>query len=160
MKRSSGSSRHPLPTDADYALSLTPARHPFQLFILVMCVVSGMPTLLGEAPTPDSLEASSPLWFVYAWAATLTVGAIVTLVGMVWTNRFVGVLIEQVGLVAVGSAAVLYGVVVFLRGFEAGAAFPASVIVGFGVSCLWRWKQLQRYVKSVLSLVDGIGGKR
>lgn len=135
---------------------LSPSRHPFQLFILLLCLVNGLPVLLGESRPPGSLESALPVPFVYGWALFLTVGSAVALVGTAWRNRFVGVLIEQVGLVGVGLAAVLYGGVLEVVASQQGGGVSASIVLGFGLACLWRWWQLQKYVKAVVALVETV----
>ena len=49
-------------------------RHPHQVLVAVMCVVSGVPTLLA-GPQPTSVEASMPAVLVFVWAATLVAAA-------------------------------------------------------------------------------------
>lgn len=132
----------------------SPSRHPFQVFILVLSVIAGVPMLFGKVPIPGSLEEALPQWAGTLWAASLTLGAAVTLVGVFWPVRLTGHLIEQVGLIAVGSAAVLYGGVLFFFVSDSGSLVSASMISGYGAACVWRWFQLQRYIQLVIRLAD------
>lgn len=132
---------------------LSSSRHPFQLFLLALCIVSGLPTLLGANPGPASIEALLPELMVRVWSFMLVVGAAISLIGAALKNRVNGILVEQVGLVMVGVAAVFYAFGIFIViGFQVGA-ISASIILGFGAACLYRWYQLQRYIKAVRDVI-------
>ena len=138
---------------------LAPSRHPFQLFILTLCLITGVPVLVGNAPAPGSLEDAMPDFVFLGWNIALVAGSAVALVGsMVQKNRVTGILLEQWGLVAVGMAAIVYGILIpFVAHW--GGAISASIIFGFGVACLWRWWQLQKYILDVQKLVEENGGE-
>ena len=129
------------------------SRHPFEIFALVACAMSGTSLLLGGV-VPGSINALLPLPAVIAWGIALAFGSAAALTGIVLKNRLLGLLLEQVGLVAVGGAACLYAATILL--YTGGAGLAASLVVGaFGVSCLWRWVQIHRLIK----LAQHIGEK-
>lgn len=117
-------------------------RHPFEVFLLTMCAVSGVPLAFG-APRPGSINSQLPEALAVGWGITLALGSVTALAGIWWRNRVSGIILEQIGLVAVGWAAIIYGAAaVIFAGWS--AALPASLVLGFGVACLVRWRQLQK----------------
>ena len=124
--------------------------HPFQNLIMLLCVVTGIPILLGKAPAPASLEAALPQNIVFLWAAAISLGAILCLLGTFFHARVNGLLTEQLGLVMVGVACLFYAGVAFLTlGISAGVSVPSGIIAACGVACLWRWRQIQQFLKLV-----------
>lgn len=125
-------------------------RHPFEVFLLVLSIVSGLPVMLGNVTPGSVAEALSP-WAQKAWGAGLTVGAVVCLLGVLMTRpnpravtvSVTGMVIEQVGLVMVGGACLVYAAA--LVGYVGrGAGVSAAIVLAYGASCLWRWHQIQR----------------
>lgn len=125
-------------------------RHPFEVFLLILSIISGLPVALGNV-TPGSVSAALSPWAQRTWGAGLTLGAIVCLLGILMTRpnpravtvSITGMVIEQVGLVMVGGACMVY--VAALIGYVGlDALVPASIVLAYGASCLWRWHQIQR----------------
>jgi hypothetical protein len=113
---------------------------PRAVFILALCVVSGVPLIFADA-TPGSINSQlDPVWVVI-WGIMLAAGALVNLIGTLKLDVN-GVILEQIGSVAVGGASLLYSVAIFMsvqwKGF-----IPAAIVLGLGVSCFWRYGQLQ-----------------
>ena len=131
---------------------------PRALFILALCVASGIPLVLTDA-RPGSLNATMPAWMVAAWGALLVTGSLVTLVATFMKNVN-GIVLEQVGSVATGGAAIVFGVAALVvAGWN--ASYAASFIIGWGLACLWRWAQLQSLIWRTQALVDDLhGGER
>lgn len=121
-----------------YTDPLHAGRHPFQTFMLTLCAVSGAPLLFGEPPS-ESIEALLPGWIAVAWGLSLTVGAVLGLVGSFWPRRnyATALTVERIGLDITGPAALLYAVVILVYGGW-GSTVAAAITVGFGVSCLVR----------------------
>lgn len=140
-------------------------RQPFELFVLVLGLVVGWPLLLG-APTPGSTtELLGPVW-ARVWAWILVIGCLIALIGVWWTwwNRLqrwfprislrtsTGLLIEQVGLVAVGVGTLIYAIgVVSAAGGDTGRFVPAGLVAGLGMACVWRAGQIQRWVRATIA---------
>lgn len=123
---------------------LPSSRHPFEIFMLVVCVVVGLPILFGNPP-PPSVDALMPLWARIIWSVLVAGGALTALIGVALPQRLAGVFVEQVGLVAVGVGTVVYALCSFVYN-DIQLALPAAMILAFGVACLWRWVQLERLI--------------
>jgi hypothetical protein len=113
---------------------------PRAVFILVMCVVSGVPLVQGHA-TPGSVNSQLNPYQVVVWGALLVFGALVTLIGT-FNQRVTGIILEQIGSVAVGFACLIYAAAIAAQIGVLGTV-PALIVLGFGLACFWRWGQLQ-----------------
>lgn len=133
-----------------YTDPLKAGRHPFQTYLLLLCVVSGLPLLFGE-PAADSIEAALPPWLVYYWAASLSGGALLALAGsfLVRNNYANALTAERAGLYFAGAAGVVYGAAIFI-GRGQGALVAAAITLGFGLSCLRRASDIALIFKRAL----------
>ena len=123
-------------------------RHPFELFILYLCVVSSIPTILGLSPEPGSVEDALPAWLATTWSWTLFLGSVITVAGIYWKNRASGLIAEQLGLLVTGVAAIIYvGCALTIVG--SAVQQPAGIIAGFGIACLLRAHDLQGTIDKV-----------
>ena len=121
-----------------YTDPLKAGRHPFQTYLLLLSVISGVPLLFGE-PAADSIEYALPPWLVYYWAASLSGGALLALSGSFLPRRnyATSLTMERSGLYLTGAAAVVYGLcILYFRG--QGSLVAAAITLGFGLSCLRR----------------------
>jgi len=123
------------------------------VFVLVLAVVSGLPLLIAHV-APGTVEAIMPLWGVILWGWSLVLGSIVTLVAMTRQNTN-GIIAEQVGSIIVGFSTVIYGACIALVG-GAEASLAASITIGFGFSCFYRWLQLQSLLAQGQHVVDAV----
>ena len=124
---------------------------PRAVFVLALAVVSGLPLILGVAE-PGTMQALLPKWAVILWGVALVVGSGMTLAGMS-RQTIDGIITEQVGSVATGFATLIYGTgLILVGGWE--ATVPAAFIFGFGLSCFWRWGQLQVLLSESQVIVD------
>jgi hypothetical protein len=133
----------PYRTDASMA-----GRHPFEIFTLILGLVSGLPRLLGVTPAPNSITSLLPPVLVLAWSAVLVIGCATALTGVWWRNRAIGLILEQLGLAFVGVACIVYSGVALIS-LGPNASIPISIVGAFGVSCLVRWRQIQRTIDFV-----------
>lgn len=113
---------------------------PRAFFILSFCALAGAPLIFADA-APGTIAAKLDHWQVIAWGLSLAVGSLITLLGMIRQSAN-GILFEQFGSICVGVAAVFYGATVLVV-VGLSASFPAAITIGWGVSCFWRWAQLQ-----------------
>lgn len=125
---------------------------PRALFLLAMCVLSGVPLMFANA-TPQSVVAQlqdSPhggkAWVV-VWGIMLTGGAALTLLGAL-SQTVNGVIAEQVGSVALGFACIIFAGAIYGYVGWAGAVVML-LILGFGLASWWRFGQLVAYLKAV-----------
>lgn len=125
----------------DKPLALSPSRHPFQLFILVLCFITGLPVILGKMPAPGTLENSLPDILLVGWSWVLVLGSGVAMLGSLWPGK---ILLEQLGLICTGFAAGLYGALVMIIAWDRGGYQAGGIILAFGAACLWRAWQIQR----------------
>jgi hypothetical protein len=126
---------------------------PRAIFLLAMCMVSGVPLVFANA-TPQSIVAQlDPPWVV-AWGIMLTGGAGSTLVGSL-RQSVNGVIAEQVGSVALGFACLIFAGAIYGYVRWAGA-LVMLLIFGLGIACLWRYAQLVAYLKAVEHLAQEI----
>lgn len=121
-------------------------RHPFEIFTMTLAFATGLPTLLGIQERPSSVMTYLPHIVALLWAIVLTVGSAGALVGVWWKERATGLILEQLGLGLVGLGSVVYAGVAIGRGIF---LIPVGIVAGFGLSCLWRYFQLQSIVDSV-----------
>jgi hypothetical protein len=124
------------------------SRHPLIVFLLALCFISGAGIGIG-APAPGSIEEQLPRFGVYLWALALSLGAATILIGLALQKHnarmIAGVLFEQVGMVTLGFAAIIYSAAAFATvGWS--ALLPAGITFTFGVACLYRWMSLQSQV--------------
>jgi hypothetical protein len=145
------------------ARTLDSARGPFELFVLGMGLVVGSPLLIGSPAPGTTAELLGPLWS-RVWGYVLVVGCLVALIGAWWTwwrwlDRWrpgfhprydTGLLIEQVGLVAVGVGTVIYAVGVMHNGGP-GRLIPAALVGGFGLASWYRAWLIQRWVRATIA---------
>lgn len=142
---------------------LDSGRNSFELFVLFLGVFVGWPLLFG-APIPGSTtELLGPVW-ARVWAWMLVGGCLIALTGVWWTwwawlSRwiarvkpavFTGLLIEQVGLVSVGVATVIWAVGVSAMAGSPGRIIPAGLVFGWGLACFWRAWQIRRWVRTAV----------
>lgn len=122
------------------------SRHPLIVFLLGLCVISGLGIGLG-APAPGSIEEQLPSVGVLVWALALGGGATTVLVGLALQANHqrlvVGVLLEQVGVVVLGFAAIIYSAAALVTVGWSGL-LPAGTTLTFGIACLYRWVSLQK----------------
>lgn len=133
-----------------HAASRYPA-DPRAIFILALLILIGLPLIIVGA-RPDSVAALLPRWGAALWGFALVGGSITTLYGM--SKQTVdGVITEQIGSVATGVASLIYAVCIGFIGGET-ALVAAAYATGFGLSCFWRWGQLQVWLYESKLVVD------
>lgn len=129
---------------AAYADPLHAGRHPFQTYMLTVCVISGIP-LAANRPAARSIAETLPDWLAVTWGAVLVAGAITALTGSYWPRKgyATALTIERVGLLLVGAAAFVYGVIII--GYVGTAGSVAGLItLGFGAAALKRSHDIRK----------------
>lgn len=133
------------------------SRHPDELFLLVLCLISGAGIVFGGAPEPGSIETALPRWAVILWGAALLLGPATTLLGIFWPGKRAsdGLIIEQVGQVTTGSVAMFYAAILLVSTWPAGI-LAGTIISGFAAARFWRWVQIQRLLHDMRAVSDGV----
>ncbi len=119
---------------------------PRALFVLVLCVVSGVPLIFANA-TPGSIASQLPSPAIVAWGIMLAGGSLLSLLGTI-RQTVNGVIVEQVGSVALGFACLIYAGAIWTVVQWQGSV-PMFFLLAFGLASFWRWGQLQGYLRSV-----------
>lgn len=133
-----------------YSDPLRAGRHPFQTYMLILCMIAGLPLLFGQ-PASATLEALLPPWCVYLWGFALTFGSAIALIGsyMPRHNYATVLTIERIGLAVTGFAGVAYSLLIGIyAGFQNSVAI--AIIFGFGISCLIRARDIGKVIKRAI----------
>lgn len=129
-----------------YADPLHAGRHPFQTFLLALCVVSGLPLLVGRV-SAGSIEEQLPFPLAIVWGFALFLGSITALVGSHWRGDYANALtIERMGLLVAGAAGVAYAVVILFTVPLHIGLVSSGIVVGFGASCIVRARDIGRII--------------
>jgi len=147
MSQSEGRAARRAATAVTRIFTVPAARYPPDpraLFVLSLCVAVGVPLIFANA-TPGTIASKLDPPLIVVWGLMLSAGSLVTLLGVL-RQSVGGIITEQVGSVAVGGACMIYAVAIWLSVRWAGAV-PMVIVFGWGLSCFWRWYQLQRLMK-------------
>lgn len=129
---------------------------PRALFVLVLCVIVGVPLIFANA-TPGSIASQLPPVAIVAWGCMLSGGSLLSLLGA--TRQTVnGVIVEQVGSVALGFACLIYAGAIWAAVQWAGSV-PMGILFAFGLASFWRWGQLQGYLRAAEHLAQEARGE-
>lgn len=103
-------------------------RNEMEVALLAVMAASSTGTALGVVPLPGSLE-DTPSIFGQTAAIVLWLGCLVGLFGIGWANRLDGLVIEQVGLLAVALGSGMYALALTL-----GGSRWSDIALAFGMS--------------------------
>jgi len=131
----------PLPIETEKS------RHPYEVFILSICLILGVSIILGGKP-PASISAQKDLGFAEdIWGYLLAGGAGLGLVGGYCNSRSTGLILTQIGLIALGGSAVMYAVAILIAtNFRMTGYLPTLIIGWFGFNSLRRFFQIQKEI--------------
>jgi len=113
-------------------------RYPYEIYLLCLCVITSLPSALGYAKGPNSIESQLPPWQVKIWTFSLLLGSITALVGIMWSQRnaksqVTALLIEQLGLIVCGFAGLIYATSIILS-IGMGGLVPFGMVLGFSLA--------------------------
>lgn len=138
-----------------YIDPLHTGRHPFQIYILSLCILSGALLLLNRQE-PSAIQQLLPQWMRVVWAVMLTFGAALALFGSYWPGGKAGaansLTVERIGLSIVGAAAIVYGFAIIVVASLPGMV-AAAITLGFGLSCLRRARDIGRIIRTAIRTV-------
>ena len=130
------------------------ARHPGDLFLMLLCLFSGIMLAAAAAP-PGALERVLPGWLTAAWALFLIIGAATVLTGVYWRNRVTGLLLELAGRVTLVIGGTIYATA-FLAvsgGLTLPDVAPLLVFNGFMGWRAWQVHHMMRELREVLAIM-------
>lgn len=117
-------------------------RNPLELFLLGLCVFSGVVNGIRLFATGQTLD-QTPLWLAWSWYVLLIVGGLAGIVGAYWKDAITGVLIVRAAMWPVAAGAFMYAIVLPGRvGVQ-----TAALVAAFGACCAWRAVQITRHVR-------------
>jgi hypothetical protein len=122
--------------------SWPPAWNPFEVFILVLCIVNSVGLARGNSGS-QSLDARLSVLAIVLWGVTLGVGALLALAGVYCYRRrrtlVAGLYLERSGLVLAGTAAAVYSAVVLLSAADVnGVRYTVCVQSAFAAAAFYR----------------------
>lgn len=127
-------------------------RSPFQLFLLLLTLVAGIPIMLGVADNQVTEAMGSP--YAFLWGLFLTIGSVFSLIGSLWPAApETGMLIERTGLVALAGASFVWVVLVFSRiGWP--AAYSGLLTLGFGIACAAQIFWIEKNINRIIQILE------
>lgn len=122
--------------------------YQFELFVAILCMVSGIPLAIGVAPSPNSVIAVMPTWTFFAWGLSLSLGGGCTVTGILWRyfdkRQFLaGCLVEKAGLFMLGTSCSVLGLAI---AFYAGATgtLTAGLCFALMLACFSRIRTINK----------------
>ena len=129
----------------------TPRKSPFQVYLLALITLSGIPIAIGLSDNAITREMGEP--YSTIWGFFLFIGGLLGIVGLYWPkDLFTGILIERSSLVALGGSSLIWAVLVVWR-VQLNGLFSASLTFGLFLACLAQFRYLNRQVNKVMKAV-------
>jgi hypothetical protein len=127
--------------------------NPFEMFLGILCVLSGLPILAGVTPKPGSLDALLPSPVVYGWSVLLVIGGVLVVAGVGrarWQSAELG------GLTLLANAAIVYALAITVVLGTAGLV-AAAIVAAFGLACIARIAVIVNYRRVVRREAEQLG---
>jgi hypothetical protein len=122
-----------------------PERNPLEFIFCAFLVFSLVPVMIGIAPLPGSL-ARVPTPFGQLSAGLIVLGSVGVMVGILWVERDLGLLIQQASMWFLAVGLTFYGVAVWHASGWAAGRIAVGLSLGFAAGCVARVVQFQIYV--------------
>lgn len=133
---------------------LSRTRNPFEIYLLLLAIVTSAPSMLGVAPTPSSIEFQLGI-YARVWSFFLFAGCAVALVGIFWPRprhqerySVTGLGLEQTGLVSVAGATIYYSVAIIAVIGSTGL-ITAGIVLAFGLASGVQALRIHRWMKKL-----------
>jgi hypothetical protein len=117
-------------------------RHPHQVLIAVMCVLSGLPILFG-GPRPGSLTAALPVVFLYVWAIVITTCGVLVVAAALVRSVINALYLEMIADLPLALILAAYAVALLSSAGLRGLV-PATIVVGASAAFGMRWWQVHK----------------
>jgi hypothetical protein len=118
------------------------------VYLLGLCIVAGVSFIAGTLTGRDGktpVEHLMPGALVAGWYMLLFGGGAIAVTGIMWRDLVTSLLVERAGLIALTTAAVVYGVTLAALGQAAGTVTLAL----FAVACVARIWQIRRELSRI-----------
>lgn len=129
-------------------------RNPFEIYLLALSLVSTAPLALGFTRPPTSLSSELGVW-ARVWGIALCIGSLVALVGIMWRRpknpikfSVTGLVVEQVGLVAVGGATIYYATAILLLVGNRGLV-TSGIVLAYGAAAATQAWRIHRFLRGL-----------
>lgn len=129
-------------------------RNPFQVYILGLCVMTGI-TALTPTPTSSSVARVLDPPHLHIWGGMLAFGAVLSLLGMFWWgDARNGLVTKRLGLITLFIPCITYGIAILVvQGFPGGLTIALS-LVGFAAACAIQARRVHRRIKTIIKLTE------
>lgn len=124
---------------------------PFEFIIMLFLAFGGSSTIT-HLGTPSSITKVLDEPILIIWSILLSVGSMVSVVGIMWPGReTTALVVEQIGLIAVSGASLIYAVVLIsqLENVK-GASVLTAFVGGFGIAAIWRASQIALRQRAII----------
>lgn len=119
-------------------------RNPLEIFLLALCVVTGISNLIRIATDGPSPGSATPPLLSGTFYAMLILGGLGGIAGAYWRDAITGVLIVRASMIPVAASSLAYAIGFWYRG---GALLTSVIIAAFAGTCAWRAWQITKHVR-------------
>lgn len=127
--------------------ALPSRRHPDQVLVAALLVLSGLP-ILGGGPQPGSVSATLPGVLVYLWAGVLVLGGLLVVAAAVVRTAEFGLYLELAAHPPIAVMLWVYAASAFVVGGGA-AAVAGGIIAAIGLARTFRTFQVIRTLRDL-----------
>jgi hypothetical protein len=125
----------------------------FELFVALLCTVTGLPLAFGIAPSPNSIAATLPTWTLFLWGVMLSVGGLCTVAGILWRHYneqqfLAGLKVEEAGLWMLGSCSAVLAIAISAYAGSVGL-LTAGIFGALAAACVSRIRTTHKEAKIV-----------
>ncbi len=136
-----------MPTVYEQLHPVPARRHPHQVLIALLLLLSGLPVLLGGTQ-PGSLNDALPTLLVYVWAGGLTVGGALVVLAAFITNPLRALYLELIADLPLCLLCSAYAVAVIAAAGTRGLA-AAGIVAGTAIAFAVRFWQVTRTLRGL-----------
>lgn len=132
-------------------------RSPFQIFILILTMASGVPIIFGLSDNMIIKIMEEQSFFglpvSFFWGSFLSFGGLLTLIGSFWPKISTGMLIERSGLIVLAGASLLWASLVLWRvGWD--GVYSGFLTIGFAFACAAQIRYIEKSIHNILKSLE------